>query len=165
MTVRRIVSHTPSEIVAEVDVAADAVPGKRDVAMRRSVLQSAIAVYDHVDYIKVVPESALARLGSQVHPKGYQQFEAIGYQRGADGKPHTADDVEFGPLDVTWSVEEFLSVYGDDDKDFVGTLSPTGLFTPASTARIRSANSAATITAMFGWWRPPRTKRIRTASR
>ncbi len=22
-------------------------------------------------------------------------------------------------------------MYGDDDKDFVGTLSPTGLFTPA----------------------------------
>ena len=130
--VRRIVSHTQSEVVAEVDVAADAVPGKRDVALNRSVLQGAIAVYDRVDYIKVVPESALARLGSETHPKGYQQFDAIGYQRGADGKPHTADDVELGPVDVTWSVEEFYAVYGDDDKDFVGTLSPTGLFTPAS---------------------------------
>jgi quinohemoprotein amine dehydrogenase len=132
VTVRRIVSHSPTEVVAEVDVAADAVPGKRDIAIRRSVLQSAIAVYDRVDYIKVVPESVLARLGSQTHPKGYQQFEAIGYQRGADGKMHTADDVELGPLDVSWSVEEFMSVYGDDDKDFVGTLSPTGFFTPAS---------------------------------
>ena len=132
VTVRRIVSHTPSEVAAEVDVAADAVPGKRDIAIRRTVLQNAIAVYDRVDYIKVVPESVVARLGSQTHPKGYQQFEAIGYQRGADGKPHTADDVELGPLDVNWSVEEFYSVYGDDDKDFVGTLSPTGFFTPAS---------------------------------
>jgi quinohemoprotein amine dehydrogenase len=132
VTIRRIVSHSPSEVIAEVDVAADAVPGKRDIAIRRSVLQSAIAVYDRVDYIKVVPESVLARLGSQTHPKGYQQFEAIGYQRGADGKLHTADDVELGPLDVSWSVEEFMSVYGDDDKDFVGTLSPTGFFTPAS---------------------------------
>ncbi len=132
VTVRRIVSHTPSEVVAEVDVAADAVPGKRDVAIRRTVLQSAIAVYDRVDYIRVVPESVVARLGSQTHPKGYQQFEAIGYQRGADGKSHTADDVELGPIDASWSVEEFYSVYGDDDKDFVGTLSPTGLFVPAS---------------------------------
>jgi len=132
VAVRKIVSHTPSEVVLEVDVASDAVPGKRDVAIRRTVLQSAIAVYDRVDYIKVVPESVLARLGSQTHPKGYQQFEAIGYQRGADGKMHTADDVELGPLDVNWSVEEFMSVYGDDDKDFVGTLSPTGFFTPAS---------------------------------
>jgi quinohemoprotein amine dehydrogenase len=132
VTVRRIVSHKATEVVAEVDVAANAVPGKRDVALRRSVLQSAIAVYDRVDYIKVMPESALARLGSPTHPKGFQQFEAIGYQRGADGKAHTADDVELGPVDVTWSVEEFYSVYGDDDKDFVGTLSPTGFFTPAS---------------------------------
>ena len=49
-----------------------------------------------------------------------------------DGKMHTADDVELGPVDVTWSVEEFYSVYGDDDKEFVGSLSPTGFFTPAS---------------------------------
>jgi len=132
VTVRRIVSHTPTEIVVEVDVAADAVPGKRDIAFGRSVLQSAIAVYDRIDYVKVVPDSALARLGSETHPKGYQQFDAVAYQRGADGKLHTADDVELGPIDVTWSVEEFYAVYGDDDKEFVGSLSPTGFFTPAS---------------------------------
>jgi quinohemoprotein amine dehydrogenase len=90
-----------------------------------------MAVYDRVDYIKVLPEAALSHLGSDVHPKGFEQFDAIAYQRGADDKLHTADDVELGPIDVTWSVEEYLSVYGDDDKDFVGTLSPTGLFTPA----------------------------------
>jgi quinohemoprotein amine dehydrogenase len=131
ITVKRIVSRTKGEIVAEVDVAANAVPGKRDIAFGRSVLQSAIAVYDRVDYIKVLPEASLAHLGSDVHPKGFEQFEAVGYQRGADGKVRTADDVELGPIDVTWSVEEYLSVYGDDDKDFIGTLSPTGLFTPA----------------------------------
>jgi quinohemoprotein amine dehydrogenase len=131
ITVRRIVSHNPGEVVAEVDVAANAVPGKRDIAFRRSVLEGAVAVYDRVDYIKVVPEAALTRLGSDVHPKGYGQFDAVAYQRGADDKLHTADDVELGPIDVTWSVEEYLSVYGDDDKDFVGTLSPIGLFTPA----------------------------------
>jgi len=131
VTVRRIVSHNPGEIVAEVDVASNAVPGKRDVAFRRSVLESAVAVYDRIDYIKVLPEASLAHLGSDVHPKGYQQFEAVAYQRGADDKLHTADDVELGPIDVVWSVEEYLSVYGDDDKDFVGTLSSTGLFTPA----------------------------------
>lgn len=131
ITVKRIVSHTPSEVIAEVDVASNAVPGKRDVAFRRSVLEGAMAVYDRIDYIKVLPETALAHLGSDVHPKGFEQFDAVAYQRGADDKLHTADDVELGPIDVTWSVEEYLSVYGDDDKDFVGTLSPTGLFTPA----------------------------------
>jgi len=132
VTVKRIVSHTPTEIVAEVDVAPNAVSGKRDIAFRRSVLQSAIAVYDRIDYIKVTPDSALAHLGGQQHPKGYQQFEAVAYQRGADGKPHTADDVELGPIDVNWSVEEFYSTYGDDDREFVGSLSNKGLFTPSS---------------------------------
>jgi quinohemoprotein amine dehydrogenase len=132
VTVKRIVSHTPTEIVAEVDVAKDAVSGKRDVAFRRSTLQNAIAVYDRIDYVQVTPDSALAHLGSEKHPKGFQQFEAVAYQRGADGKPHTADDVELGPIDVNWSVEEFYSTYGDDDREFVGSLSNSGLFTPSS---------------------------------
>jgi quinohemoprotein amine dehydrogenase len=132
VTVKRIASHSATEIVAEVDVAKDAVAGKRDVVFRRSVLPAAIAVYDRIDYIKVTPQSSLARLGSQTHPKGYQQFEAIAFQRGADGKNYTADDVELGPIEVTWKVEEFYAVYGDDDKDFVGTLNDSGFFTPAS---------------------------------
>jgi len=130
--VNRIVSSGAGEVVADVDVAADAVFGKRDARFGRSTLPNAIAVYDHVDYIKVTPQTALAHLGSETHPKGLQQFEAIGYNRGADGKPQTADDVELGPVDVTWSVEEFYSTFGDDDKGFVGRLSPTALFIPAS---------------------------------
>lgn len=132
VTVKKIISHNAGEIVAELDVAADAVSGRRDVYIKRAILQSAIAIYDRVDYIKVTPDTSLARLGSETHPKGYQQFDAIGYQRGADGKNHTADDVELGPIEVDWSVEEFMAVYGDDDKAFVGNLSATALFTPAS---------------------------------
>jgi uncharacterized protein len=132
VTVNRVVSHTSGDMVVEVSVAADALSGKRDVAFRRAVLPKAIAVYDRVDYIRVLPESAMARLGSDHHPRGFQQFEAVGYQRGEDGKLHTADDVELGPVDVTWSVEEFIAAYGDDDKNFVGTLSPTGFFVPNS---------------------------------
>jgi len=132
VAVKQIVSHNKGEIVAEVDIAANAVPGKRDIALGRSVLQNAIAVYDRIDYVKVLPEASIAHLGSDVHPKGYEQFEAVAYQRGADDKLHTADDVELGPIDVTWSVEEYLAVYGDDDKNFVGELNQaTGLFTPA----------------------------------
>jgi len=133
LTVKSIVSHTPGEIVATVDVAANAVPGKRDVVLGNTVLEGALVVYDKVDYIKVLPEASLARLGGDehsVHPRGYQQFEAIAYQRGEDGKLRTADDVELGPVEVNWSVEEFYSVFGDDDKEFVGTLNNSGLFTP-----------------------------------
>jgi quinohemoprotein amine dehydrogenase len=134
LTVKSIVSHTAGEIVATVDVAANAVPGKRDVALGSAVLEGALAVYDKVDYIKVLPEASMARLGGDehsVHPRGYQQLEVMAYNRGEDSKLHTTDDVELGPVDVTWSVEEFYSVFGDDDKEFVGTLNSSGLFTPS----------------------------------
>jgi quinohemoprotein amine dehydrogenase len=130
--VNKIVSHTKTQLVADVDVAPDAISGKRDVGLGRSILQNAYAVYHKVDYISVSPETSLARLGSDAHPKGYQQFEAVAYENGVDGKPHTADDVNLGPVDADWSVEEFMAVFGDDDRNFVGHLGETGFFTPAS---------------------------------
>jgi len=129
--VRRIVSHTTSEAIAEVDVAADAQLGKRDAALHRSVLPNAVAIYDRVDYVKVTPESAMAAFGNQTRARGYQQFEAVGYQRGADGKLHTADDVELGPVDVTWSLEIFYAAEGSST-DFVGKVSSSGFFAPAA---------------------------------
>jgi len=133
VTVHRVMSASSSELVVEVDVAANAVPGKRDVALGRVVLPGATAVYDTIDTIKILPETAVARLGGggSPHPKGYQQFEAIAYNRGADNKVGTADDVDLGPIDVTWSVEEFYQSFDDTDKEFVGTLSSDGLFTPS----------------------------------
>jgi quinohemoprotein amine dehydrogenase len=131
MTVRRIISSTPGEIVAEVDVAADALAGKRNVSFRSSTLESAVAIYDRVDYVKVTPESSLATFGSQTYSRGFQQFEAIGYQRGADGRPHTADDLELGPVQVTWSMEVFYEIDANK-QDRVGTVSATGFFTPAA---------------------------------
>ena len=46
VTVQKIVSNTSGEVVAEVDVAADALPGRRDIVLHRAVLPRAIAVYD-----------------------------------------------------------------------------------------------------------------------
>ncbi len=132
VTVNRVISSSASEVDVDVDVAADATSGPRDAEVKGAVLERAIPVFHKIDYIKVTPETALARLGSDVHPKGYQQFEAVGYENGPDGKPGTADDVKLGPLDVDWKIEEFMAVYNDDDKDFIGHLSPTALFTPAS---------------------------------
>jgi quinohemoprotein amine dehydrogenase len=130
--VNRIVSQNAKEVVAVVDVDAAAVSGKRDVAVKHTTLENAFTVYDKVDYIAVTPDTALARLGGGVAVKGYQQFEAIGFLNGGDGKPNTADDIAVGPRDVTWSVQEFMAVYNDDDKDFVGELNSNALFTPAS---------------------------------
>jgi quinohemoprotein amine dehydrogenase len=131
VTVKRIVDQTAQSATVELDVDAKAIVGKRDVAVRRTVASNAIAVYDKIDYIKVSPDTSIARLGGIHFPKGYQQFEAIAYNRGPDGKPNTPDDVELGRVDAEWSLEEFYAVYGDDDKEFVGKMSPSGFFTPS----------------------------------
>ena len=129
VTVRSIASSSSREVVAELDVAADAPPGKRDVAFRQSVLPGGMAIYDRIDYIKVTPDSIVAAFGDATHTKGYQQFEAIGYQRGPDGRSHTADDLPLEPVDVTWTVQVFHAAEGKSDP--IGTMSSLGLFTPA----------------------------------
>ena len=130
VTVARVVSATPGKAVLSVDVAASAPAGQRDVGIGGAVLEKAFPVYRKVDYLKVTPETSLARLGGTKFAKGYQQFEAIGYDNGLDGKPNTGDDVAIGPVDATWSMQEFMSVYYDDDMKYVGALSPTAFFTP-----------------------------------
>lgn len=131
VTVTKVVSAGPREVVVTVDVAEKAVPGPRDVAVKGAVLEKALPVYEKVDYLKVTPETAISRLGGVKFDKGYEQFEVVGYANGPDGKPKTNDDIALGPVPVTWSVEEFHTVTYDDDKSFVGDLSPTALFTPA----------------------------------
>jgi quinohemoprotein amine dehydrogenase len=131
VTVSRIVSSTPGEIVAELDVAASAGSGKRSVSFRTSTLEGAVAIYDRVDYVKVMPESSLATFASEAYSRGVQQFEAIGYHRGADGRPHTRDDLELGTVQAAWSMEVFYET-DSSKQDRVGTLSPTGFFMPAA---------------------------------
>lgn len=131
VTVTRIVSAKPGELVVSVDVSPTAVAGQRDVGVKGAVLVKAMPVYDKVDYLKVTPETAMARLGGIKFDKGYEQFDVVGYANGPDGKPKTDDDVAIGPVPVTWSIDEFHTVTYDDDKAFIGDLSPTALFTPA----------------------------------
>ena len=130
VTATKIVSANPQELVVTADVAANAPSGQRDVAIGGAVLEKAYPVYSKIDYIKVTPETAVSRLGGIKFPKGYAQFEAIGFENGMDGKQGTPDDIAVGPVDVTWSTQEFLAVYYDDDAKYVGALSPAALFTP-----------------------------------
>jgi quinohemoprotein amine dehydrogenase len=132
VTVKKLISHTAETIKVSVDVGSGATLGKRDVAVRNVVAPAAFAVYDHIDYLKVSPQTPLSHLGSEPHAKGYSQFDAIAYANGPDGKEGTPDDIELGPVSAKWSLEEFVATIGDDDVDFVGNLDPSsGLFTPA----------------------------------
>jgi quinohemoprotein amine dehydrogenase len=129
--VARIVSSTPAEIVADVEVAATAPIGPRDLSVAGTAKPAAFVVYDKIDGIKVVPQAGMARVGGANFPKQLQQFEAIAVNNGADGKPDTPDDLNLGPIDVKWSVEEYTATFGDDDLQFVGEIDQHGLFTPA----------------------------------
>jgi quinohemoprotein amine dehydrogenase len=132
VTVKKVISQTPDSLKLTVDIASNAVPGKRDVVVKSVVAPAAIAVYDRIDYLKVLPQTPLAHLGGEQHAKGYTQFEAVAFANGPDGKPNTADDIELGPVKASWKLEEFVATIGDDDVDFVGNLdAKTGLFTPA----------------------------------
>jgi quinohemoprotein amine dehydrogenase len=129
--VTRIVSAKPEEITVDVDVAATAPIGVRDLSVAGTVKPEALVVYDKIDGIRVQPLAGMARVGGAVFPKQLQQFEAVGIHNGPDGKPDTADDLVLGLVDVKWSIEEYTATFADDDVQFVGKIDESGLFTPA----------------------------------
>jgi quinohemoprotein amine dehydrogenase len=128
--VARVVSATPDLLTVEVDVAADARIGPRDLSVAGSTKSAALAVYAKVDGIRIEPQAGMARLGGAAFPKRLEQFEARAFSNGPDGKPNTADDVDLGMVPVLWSLEEYTATFHDDDLRFVGQLSESGLFTP-----------------------------------
>lgn len=130
VTVQRLVSVAPDLAKVEVQVAKDAVIGPRDVAVAGVYREGAAMVYDKIDAIKVKPQAGMARVGGINFPKQFQQFEAIAYNNGQDGKPDTKDDLDLGAVEVAWSIEEYTATFDDDDKEYVGKLDDNGLFTP-----------------------------------
>jgi quinohemoprotein amine dehydrogenase len=129
--VTEIVEDTASGLRVRVDVAADAAVGKRDLFVGGIARPQALAVFDAIDAVRVTPAAGLARVGGVVAPKQLVQFEAIGVSHGPDGEAGTDDDLELGPLEVTWSLEEYAATFDDEDIEFVGSLDDNGLFTPA----------------------------------
>ena len=121
---------TAEELAVRVRVDANAAHGIRDLAIGGTSLRDAVAVYDQVSRIKVLPQAGMARVGGVVFPKQLQQFDAVAINDGDDGKPDTADDLLLGPVDVTWSLEEYVVTYDDEDVKYVGALDAHGLFTP-----------------------------------
>src|SRR5262249_28774580 len=112
--VARVVSAAPDVLSVDVDVAADARVGPRDLSLAGSTASAALAVYSKVDGIRVDPAAGMARLGGAAFPKRTEQFEARAFANGPDGKPNTADDVDLGMVKVVWSVEEYTATFHDD---------------------------------------------------
>lgn len=131
LTVALVVSATPDVATVVVDVAAGAVVGARDLYVAGASKVKALAVFDSIDAIKVKPDWAMARVGGVTFPKSFAQFEAWAFDNGPDGKPDTADDINLGLVNATWSLEEYAAIYGDEDIKFVGKINEaTGHFTP-----------------------------------
>jgi quinohemoprotein amine dehydrogenase len=128
--VSRVVSASAEMIAIDVDVAADARIGPRDLSVAGSTRPAAIVVYSRMDAIRVTPQAGMARLGGVTFPIRTEQFEARGVSHGPDEKPGTPDDLDLGPVDVRWSLEEYPATFKDDDVKFVGEIGPGGLFTP-----------------------------------
>jgi quinohemoprotein amine dehydrogenase len=128
--VSRMVSTSPDMLAVDVDVAATARPGPRDLSIGGSSIPAPVVVYAKIDNIKVVPVAGLARVGGVRFPNRPEQFEARGVSYGADGKPNTADDLDLGPVTVRWNLEEYTATFRDDDIQFVGEIAQSGLFTP-----------------------------------
>jgi len=126
------VRPSPTILTLDVSVANDAVPGYRDAVVRGKSARRVLAVFDRIDYLRVLPEHGMARLGGDPgpHPKGYQQFEAVAYHNGPDKTPGTADDIELGAVPVQWAIEEHIATLNDDDVRFVGSIDQKGFFTP-----------------------------------
>lgn len=140
--VESILPVASDRIVARVSVSPQATLGRHDVRFHEVVGRGLLGLYDRIDYLQVVPVRGMARLGGANVPKQCQQFEAVAFNKGPDGVEATDDDVEIGSVKASWHLEEYYSSYSDDDKDFVGTIDESGLFTPA----IEAPNSKRTNT-------------------
>jgi quinohemoprotein amine dehydrogenase len=130
VAVKKVDRLAPGILKAEVEVAKDATVGPRDLSVNGAVREGAAMVYDHVDAIRITPQAGMARVGGINFPKQFQQFDAVAYHNGPDGKPNTKDDFALGPVTAKWSIEEYTATFDDNDKDFVGTIDQSGLFTP-----------------------------------
>lgn len=131
VTVAAVTASAPGAVDVTLEVSGAAAVGPRDVVIGGAVKPAAVVVYDKVDYIKVTPEWAMARVGGVNFPKSLAYFEATAYHNGRDGRTNTKDDIALGHVDAKWSLEEYSAVLNDDDLKYVGTIDPaTGVFTP-----------------------------------
>jgi quinohemoprotein amine dehydrogenase len=131
VTVKKVVSGSPTKVVVTVDVADKAAAGYRDATAGGAAAGKLFAVYAAADYIKVVPSPAMSRTGGLGFAvKQLVQFDAMAFSKGADGAAGTGDDIEIGRVPAAWKVVELASSNEDHDAEFVGTIDKNGLFTP-----------------------------------
>jgi quinohemoprotein amine dehydrogenase len=131
IVIEAVESRDAASARVRLSVSPSAKIGQRDLYSSGDVLENAVVVHDGVDRIEVAPEAGIARVGGTVYPKGFQIYEAIGYDDGPDQEANTTDDLALGRVTATWALEEYMSSTEDDDIEFVGGMLPDGTFEPA----------------------------------
>ena len=133
VTVKKMVSESPTKVLVTVDVADKAAAGYRNAKAGGAASAKLFAVYATVDFIKVVPSPAMSRTGGLGYAvKQLVQFDALACSKGADGAAGTEDDIEIGRVPAAWKVVELASSNEDHDAEFVGAIDGNGLFTPGN---------------------------------
>ncbi len=131
-TKSKVLQRTPYGLILTARVQTNATPGYRSVRIGPVHRGDLLAVYRHVDRLKVEPSLAIARLGGGTLAPVDAQFHVIGYTDvvGAGGKVIA---VRLGAVPVTWSLEPFnAEAARRGDVRFAGTLGQDGRFLPAA---------------------------------
>lgn len=126
------VKRSPTEVVVRARAAQDA-RGLHEVGVGNT-RGGALALYDQVAAVKVLPAFAVARFGGNGSrtEKVEARFDAEAWAAGPDGKPGTEDDFRIGLMPAKWSVEAFDEVaVRDEDVRFAGLMDgASGVFVP-----------------------------------
>lgn len=131
--VAKVVERSAERVVVEAEVAQDVADGTRAVKVGSASEADALKLYRRIDYVKVVPEHPMARVGGGGGPipKVPAQLEAIAWAAGPDGKPGTADDIRLGTVPAAWSVDNLNKVAAEmQDTKYAGHIEQNGLFVP-----------------------------------
>lgn len=111
-----------------------ATDGAVTVASGSATADGALAVYSHIDSLKVEPAYTVARVGGGGGSAGKvpARFDAVGYWNGPDGEAGTEDDIRIGVVPATWSVEAFNEEAEHlKDVEHAGVMdTELGIFTP-----------------------------------
>ncbi|HTS47026.1 MAG TPA: quinohemoprotein amine dehydrogenase subunit alpha [Bryobacteraceae bacterium] len=149
IAIEKITQGSPGQIALQVHVAADAKIGRRDVRVLKAAKAASLTIFDKIDYILVLPEKAMPRLGGVRAVKRFIQFEAHAFSNGPDGIPGNSDDLDLGMIKASWSISEPSTSSGAQNTKYVGTIDQAGLFTPAgegpNAERFRSTNNAGDV--------------------
>ncbi|QFQ89535.1 quinohemoprotein amine dehydrogenase subunit alpha (plasmid) [Paracoccus kondratievae] len=118
--------------VAVLKLTASGAPGPISIKLGEQKVD--LVAYDRPDRISITPETTIARIGGNGGPipKVPAQFEALGWLNGPDGQPDTGDDIPLGAFPASWATVDFdAEAEKMQDAKFAGSISDTGLFTPA----------------------------------